>query len=29
VNLREVEQQLRDYSPQAYDIEEFENERYR
>ncbi|MBD8879794.1 Mu transposase C-terminal domain-containing protein [Rhodanobacter sp. 7MK24] len=29
VNLRDVEQQLRDYRPQAYDIEEFENERYR
>lgn len=29
MNLRDVEQQLRDYSPQAYDIEEYEYERYR
>lgn len=28
-DLRGVEQQLRDYCPQAYDIEEYEYERYR
>lgn len=29
VDIREVGQQLRDYSPQIYDVEEYEYERYR